>query len=539
MVDVAGASGTSDTVMGRIGTTAVRLVRVTPTTFAALLPELPAGQSTLQFSVGGTALRTTVTVLAGESIADPLGVITASLDATLAAVPSARPSGIAAGEWSARRATLDSLVREAKAQVSTLSAAERLALARLLRATQVPPGGVSTSTMMLRPSASDLVSAQFFKLSVCQSAMAQVVRSGMPSLLMLGGMVVFIMAPMDPITKVVGTLATAAAFSGTLLVTIDNVWKASEVCGVEEQTDLQDNFLANLQSRGLVSGVSARVVTTSHTASATRRFFVGRPVTQYPVGTFRRLSTTEIAKDALVKRMAELLDALSTKISAVSSRLPDRVQALLPSLPPRLGPPGSARIEAVPPSAVRIANVTPASVQLTATASGDAVLLQTGADVSEDVPFTFDVISTYDPAIKVTKSGVARPFMSAAAVAVPATVTGTRTITVSNGLQYGTLTCGGGATVRVKGGDFAEWRNFAWQITGPSTLSGSDPIRADGGGIKVFESGDYPFTGSWYYSWAENGQPVYRAFTVTINITYFDRVTKTVKSVTPFSFQCI
>ncbi|MES3035503.1 MAG: hypothetical protein V4813_15995 [Gemmatimonadota bacterium] len=537
MLDIDGATVTGDTVSARIGSTPVRLVRTTATSFAALLPEMPAGASTLQFTVGSTPVSAPVTVLAGLAINDPVGVIRTALDATVAAVPTTAPAGVTTTEWNTRRATLDSMVQAAKAQVASLSPAEQLTLARLFSAAPAVQANVASSSVMLNTATQDgshLVSAQFFKLSVCQSAMAQVVRTGMPSLLMLGGMVVFIIAPIDPISKAIGTVATAAAFAGTLLITIDNVQKAGVVCGVEEQTDLQDNFLANLQQRG-VTGVSASVQ-----AAGPRRFFVGRPITQYPVGTFRRLSTVEIAKDALVKRMADILDGLNTKVAGIASRLPADVQAVLPLLPARIGAPGSARLEAVPPSAVRIDNVQPASVQLSATASGDAIILQTGAAVTDDVPFSYDVISTYDPTIKVTKSGVARPFMSAMAIDVPASVTGTRTITTdANGIQYGTLTCGGSATVRVKGGDFAEWGNFAWAISGPSSITGSDPIRGTGGTVKVFESGDYPFSGSWFYTWSENGQPSFKAFTVTVTISYFDRLTNTSKAVTPFSFNCI
>ena len=537
MLDIDGAAVTADTLTARIGSTPVRLVRTTATSFAALMPEMPAGQATLQFTVGGTPVSASVTVMAGLAISDPVGTIRAALDATAAAVPATPPTGVSATEWNARRATLDSVVHAAKAQVASLSAAEQLTIARLLSAAPAVQASVGTSSVMLNTATQDgssLVSAQFFKLSVCQSAMAQVVRTGMPSLLMLGGMLVFIIAPIDPITKAVGTVATAAAFAGTLLITIDNVQKAGVVCGVEEQTDLQDNFLANLQVRGL-SDVSASVQ-----AAGPRRFFVGRPVTQYPVGTFRRLSTVEVAKDALVKRMADILDKLNTKVSSVSSRLPESVQALLPLLPARLGAPGSARLEAVPPSAVRIDNVQPASVQLSATVSGDAIVLQTGASVTDDVPFTYDVISTYDPSVKITKSGVARPFMSAMAVNVPASITGTRSITTdANGIQYGTLTCGGSATVRVKGGDFAEWGNFAWAISGPSSITGSDPIRGPNNSPSVFESGDHPFSGSWFYTWSENRQAVFKPFTVTVTISYFDRLTNSSKTVKPFSFNCI
>jgi hypothetical protein len=547
LVSVVGGRAAQDSIAGTIGGLAVTLARVTDSSLVLVVPEAPAGESTLAVDLAGDTARAVVTLLPAIAIDDPHAYLNAALDAQLTIVPAIAPTGITADDWGAKRARLDSLVQEAKTQVAALPAEDQLALARLL-ASLAPPaedaaaGSLTPAARLsgvgMAPMAAANMTAAANMLEwrdpTCRNAIRRFLGAGFPALYSAGSLAFFLMAPIpNPLIKGAGAVASAAAFAGTMLVALDRHVEMVAACGVQKTTDLsEDPFESD------ASLAAAR--STVRTAATTRRFFQGRGVTYYPVGTFRPLSNEEIGKDADVSDIADLIDGMHEKVAKVLSLAPSFVASKIPAPPRRLSqtPPGAATARAVPGTGVRIENVRPASVQLTSSPADLSVTLTSGAAVTDDVPFTYDVVSTYDPTVRKTMSGVARPHMSATVLPYPTTVTGDRTVTTDgNGNRVGTLTCGGSVTVRVKGGDTGEWGTFGWTMSGPETISETTPLSSVDQPA-IFEAGDHPFSGSWYYAWTENGEAVFKPFAVTVSITYTDRLTGQAKTVPAITFNC-
>lgn len=529
-----------DSVNGMLGAQAVKLYRMDASTLALLTPNIATGVQTLRVELTGGALTTSVTVLAPLTFADPEATIGATLDAQQAALPMDAPAGIDPTAWAVNRAELDSLIAEAKAYVDSLSPSEQLQLARLLASAQLPPTPAPTFTAAAfrAPGSSPFAPASLnWRDPTCRNTLGRMTVAGVAAAGTGYGLGLFLISPIpNPLLKYGGALVMAAAYMGSGLATFQEWAQAGIDCQVQKTTDLNSS-----ESSGAAFASVNGSPSTSASAIGTPRFFQNRPRTFYPVGEFRKLSKDEIAKDAVIASVAKLIDDLHRLASSLAPKLPDAIARRLPPLPSRLSqtPAGAAASQPVPPAGVSIQNVRPSSVQLTSNAAGElSIQLRTGAAVTTDVPFTFDVVSTYDSKIKKTLSGVARPMMSGVALTYAATITGTRTLTTINNIQYGRLSCGGAVTVRITGGDKAEWEDFSWVQTGPTTNSAVEPIRGAGGAKVTFESGDYPFNGSWWWQSNENGVPLYKSFSVAVTITYTDLVTNTVKSV-PINFNCV
>lgn len=534
------ATTTQDSVAGLLGGQAVTLFRVDATTLALVTPDVSAGAQSLRVDLAGGSLTTSVTVLAALAFADAEAAIGTTLDAQATALSALAPSGIDPTAWAGDRAKLDSLIAEAKAVVDSLSPTEQLQLARLLASLQVAPepGALALDVAAFTGGPPPFAPASLnWRDVTCRNTLRRMTKAGIAAGISGYGLGVFLTAPIpNPLLKYGGALVAAAAYTASGLAAFQEWAQAAVDCQVQKSTDLSDTEASN----AIAANSTAAPVATAD-AVAAPRFFQGRPRTFYPVGEFRKLSKDEIAKDAVIASVADLIDDLHRLATSLAAKLPDAIARRLPPLPSRLSQTvaGAFSLQAVPSAGVRIENVRPSSVQLTSNAAGElAIQLRTGAAVTTDVPFTFDVVSTYDSKVRITRAGVARPLMSGVALPYPATITGTRTITTVNNVQYGTLTCGGAVTVRISGGDRAEWEDFSWVQTGPSTNSAVEPIRGAGGTKVSFEAGDHPFNGSWYWTWSENGVPMYKSFSVAITITYTDLVTNTVKSV-PITFNCV
>lgn len=535
VLDIAGGRATADTMPGRIGSTPVTLYRVDTTAIAFIAPDLPAGSYPLAVALGGDTARASVTVLAPLAIADPAATITELLTARVQSFPAAAPTGFTDEEWTQQRAEIDSLVADVQERVAALDADQRLALARMLASAQPAPEAAIVSSMqasVVSGTTAPTAPSFFWKLDVCTRAKSSLAQAMLATAFSLSSLYIFLNAPIPTLYGLGGAAVSAAASAASLLATKVAFLELALACGVQKTVDADDED----------SFASLRLEAPGAAAITPRRFFTNRAVTYHPVGDFRPVSNVEVPQDAGLQRIASLGDRISAGYGRALALLPDAIARKLPAPPPRLSqtPPGPATRRRVPYTGVRIENVRPSTVALTTSGSDSTLRLTAGRTVTDDVPFTFDVVSAYDPKLKVTKSAVLRPMMSASVQnAPPASVTGTRTITTDgNGNQFGRLSCGGAVTVRIKGGDRARWGDFAWSISGPGSLSETTPILANGG-PSYFESGDHPFSGSWFWSWSENGQAVFKPFTVTVNITYTDLLTNTAKAVPAITFNCV
>lgn len=532
LVDITGGIARADTVFGTLGGRAVTLSRVDSTTLALLAPDVAPGSYSLRIDLAGDTLATPVTVLQGLTIADPTAEIRARLAASRSAWPVTAPAGIDSAQWARLRRNADSLIAATEAALASSSAEERLAVARMLAALlPAAPSAALTGSAAISAGKSPVLppeSAFFFKLSVCKQAKLRLIASTVVTIGAAAALKISWTAPVPPPYKLVGVPVTAAALA---LATVNTSLQLAEMlatCNI--MSDLFADPADPFASGWRMGGTDATVVTPN-------RFFTGRDVPYFLSGNFRPVSKQELSTDADLKQASSLLDDISAAYGFIVSKVPQWVADLLPAAPARLSQmsPGAIRLRRVPATGVKIENVRPSTVQLTYSESDSSVRVRAGQTVTDDVPFTFDVVSTWDPTFKVTKSAVLRPMMSATVLAYPATVTGTRTTTTdANGNRVGTLSCGGSVTVRVKGGDQARWGAFRWTITGPGTLSGTDPLTQT-----PFESGDHPFSGSWYWAWSENGNAVFKPFTVTVTIDYTDLLTNTVKQVPAITFNCV
>lgn len=527
MVDVTGGQFSSDTVTGKVGETSVTFVRVNDSTVAMIAPDLPAGRHTVSIDLPGGTLRTSVDVKPALTFPDPKAALFQALDAQVAGFPANAPPGMDPAVWAARKAKLDSMVQEAKAEITSLDAAQQLELARVMVPIMAQPGGAVGASFLNWRDVS------------CRNAMRAVARSALGGVLMSVSLYVFIASPNHPLLKAAGIGTSGLALVAIMLQLNDDMAKFSAECVAQETVDVSDQWSSASLS---TSGAPVRTPGASYQTSsaAPRRFFKGYGVRYFPIGGFRPVSRTEVALDAELAAVSRNIDRVHANVTRARNRLPSRIAARLPALPTRLSqPPGSLTTELQPPAELRIENVKPASVQLAMSASGQQIVLTPGASTTKDVPFTYDLVVVADPKVRKTIHGVLRPFMDAQHVVPGATITGDRTVVRRNGVDYGVLTCAGSWPLRVTGGDKARAESFDWEITGWNTESGSTPMLDSQGNPLIFEAGDLPLNGSWYWA-ANDGQgPVYHPFNITVRVQYTDLVTGELKSAISPTVRCI
>lgn len=89
---------------GTIAGVAVGFARLDDSTLAALVPEVPQGVQAVRLALAGRTGEASLSVLAGVAIANPTAVITAELDAALAAYATVTPpAGISSADWARPR----------------------------------------------------------------------------------------------------------------------------------------------------------------------------------------------------------------------------------------------------------------------------------------------------------------------------------------------------------------------------------------------------------------------------------------------------
>ena len=534
-VTVEGARIATETVEATLGGVALSMVRASDSVLVAVAPDVAAGSRTLSIALGADTPQATVNVLAAPAIANPQATITTILEAPLLQAPVTAPIGYTTAQWSEMRARVDSLVQEAKAEVAALPAADQLALARILASLGTPPATQMMSVISgIAPV--DATGTAIFGDGACANAKARVTQYSILSLYSLAGLVIFIGAPpANVFLKVAGIATMAASFAGTTLLLVSTWPEMAASCTVNTTVDATETDQYNrLLSLSQIGGATASQ------AAGPKRFYRGFGVNYYTSGMLRPLSTAEIAKDAIVAKLSATLDELHSDFNRLVNRLPAAARRKIPALPPRLASPVAGTMGELPASAVRIENVSPSTVQLAKTGADDRITLTTGATVTTEIPFTYDLVSVYDATVRKRMSGVARPFMGATVAPYEAEMVGTRTIVPdANANLMGVLTCSGSPTIRVRGGEQGEWENFSWTMSGPVNITETEPIREDDGSRVVFEEGDFSPGGSWYTSFHENGQPVWRSFTVTIRLSFKDLLTGEIKQVPTITVTCI
>ena len=392
-----GSGSGGETMSGTLGGVAVTLARVGDSTFALLVPEAAAGTSQLEVGMAGQPVQVAVTVLPGATIANPGQWVSARLDAYVAAVPTLAPDGITPTDWAERWRILDSLMRDAKARVAALPAAEQLAVARLLAA-----AGDVTAPGDDAASASRALAAAFaWSDPNCRSAIGAMARSGVISAaaaIVLGGPIAL---PAPPLVKVAGIGVGAAAYWASLMILGTNWVAMGESCYVVESVTLERTYAS--ASRAALPGREGAPSLSVAAGAADSAFYPDVPVLLYPVGTARPVSRVDLALDPALAAVAASLDELYE----TGERIGRWARAVLP-LPPQLSTVASqpAVRRPIHPNGVAIANVMPSTVTLRTQVQGAALQVLASGPSSADVPFRYDVLSTADGTRRSTRGGL-------------------------------------------------------------------------------------------------------------------------------------
>jgi hypothetical protein len=454
-------------------------------------------------------------VLPALTFGDPSTAIEAMLNAQVAALPEIAPEGVDSAEWAAEVALVDSLVAEAIAANGELTSDELLALARLLA-----PFGADTLAPVLAPSllgdptctqaeTSALKASYHFSLAMSSALAAKL--AGIFS---------------DRLEKTLDVAFTNGMMQAKMAIAGRNTR-----CKVTREIRYTTTGVRGVDQPEATSASSAQ-------AAGPDRFFKGYRMRYSLSGDFRPVSQQELSKDALLATV----DAAYRKVRSLAignlARLPVWAQGIISTLPPSVAEtaPAPVTTEAMAPAQVRIERVSPSSVSLTVGSLGDQFTLTSNNTVTNDVPFTYDLVSVADPTIRRSMSGVLRPPMSASFGASAGAVTGVRTSEWIDGFEYGKLTCGGTRDLLVTGGDKGTWQAFEWvfQENGSAVAdSVSEPL-----GAAEFEAGAHPFFGTWYNIRRDDLGPAFVGFTVGLRVTYIDQVTDSLKTSTEFWLTC-
>jgi hypothetical protein len=500
-----GAAIDAAVITGSIGGLPVQLARVADSALVFLLPDLPPGEYVVQVVLGGETVEMPVTVQAPREIGDPLAVIDSFFDAVLAGYPVETPSWIDSAGWAARRNSIDSLVTSGKAQAAALSTAERLTVARIITA-----GSLTAPA----PSAVAALAA-----TGCDDATNEVVWAALD------------MASWTAITASTAALGTVTAGASAVVAVgaavklhdrWGNFWSKwdtrAEQC--EAQIDVEaDNWLGFAPRPMVSASASAR--------AGEIRYYQGRPIAYRPHGSFRPLDRTDIKGDPQLTREVELVEQIQNGWGKIAPAITNVVGAAPPSLADV--EPSAAEDRPIGPDSVTITNIRPASVGLTITRDSVSIRLTSTTNPTVEVPFTFDIVSVNDPDVKVSKSGVLRPYMTMTITGSPTTVTGERQLLPGGG---GMLVCDPTLTAKVRGGELAEVRVTAWELADTSEVDTLDTP------LEISE-GDYPVP--TYFDWPaarnEDGSLTWRPFAATQYIQWYDRQ-REITTTTSFTFNC-
>jgi hypothetical protein len=509
---VTGLDVSEGSVAATLAGTSFDLVRLGDSAFAAFVPEVLPGAATLSVPFEDTTVSFPVTIEAAITFADPAATLDSIFDAYRAALSDIAPEGIDAGAWEEETDLLDSLLIAAKGKVAAMTPQERVTLARLLvAAAEVAPAGAYFVA------AGDSCATK--ELGVLEA----VGHAGKG----IGAALLALPVGLFSETLEAQLMVTAKASVRKLVVAENTRTKG---CRVPTRTSL-----AAIGIRGappVEPGFAA-----SSSGAAPHRFFKGYKMRFQFSGEFRPLSRDDLSSDGLLATVDGAYRGVLGLAKQNLTKLPTWARGEVALLPPAVadrasGP--SAPGELLPED-LQISAVSPASVSLTRGVDGEYLTLTSNNTVTNDVPFTFDVVNSAKPSVKVPLSGVLRPMMSATWQEIGHSFQGDRTTEVIGGVTYGKLTCSGSLNLKVKGGDQGEWGDFHWLQVGPNEAEVSDTTAL---AHATFQEGDHPFQGSWFWRSNVGGNPTYSAFTVYFRATYTDLVSNEVKETPVYSFTC-
>lgn len=522
-ITVRGTQLLPDSMPATLGAVPVALARTSDSTASLLLPEINAGNHVLRLQLGPHSAQATVSVLAGQSFANPAASVNALLDAYLAQVPAVAPAGVSTAEWSARRATLDSLVQDTRTQLAAAAPAEQLALARLLTSFGTP----SFTTPAQAPSLA------IFKASdECTAAARTAFTVGATAALSAAAIYGIAVQPAIAVPfKAIAITAALTVFTASALSLPEVYTGMTSTCWSQESVDVADDDL------GFSAFAANRILTAQ--SPSDKRFHNRIARTLYPRGLFRPLAGTDVADNADVLGASDWLD----EIHATVAGLPAWVRNLMPALPQPLSqlPQQPAVQKSVDAAAVRIERVQPTSVTLNVGGSGRTLQITAASGATQNVQFTYDVVSVANPTLRTTKSGTFRPSLAVTMAPQQSTVTGTRTESVDElGNRYGQLTCSFTALQTVTGGDTGGWVEWAESMSwNGGSMQRTNSLRRTDGSYPSFSEGVHPLSPNAYFTrYSVDGQPEYRGFSVSLSGSYVDNLTGATASAGSASFTC-
>ena len=508
---VTGLDVSEGSIAATLGASSFDLVRLGDSSFAAFVPAVPAGAATLTVPFDDTTATFPVTIQEALTFADPAATLDSIFDAYRAALSDIVPDGVDAAAWEAETDLLDSLLIDAKAKVATMTPQERVTLARLLFASaEVAPVGPYFVA------AGDSCATK--ELGVLEA----VGHAGKG----IGAALLALPVGLFSETLEAQLMVTAKA-SMRKLVSAESA--RTKGCRVPTRTTL-----AGIGVRGAPAEPGASA---SASAPAPHRFFKGYKMRFQFSGEFRPVSRDDLKDDGLLATVDGAYRGVLGLAKDNLAKLPTWARGEIALLPPAVadrapetGTPGELL-----PGDLQISAVSPASVSLTRGVDGDYLTLTSNNTVTTDVPFTFDVVNSAKPTVRLPMSGVLRPMLTATWQDIGHTFQGDRTTEVIGGVTYGKLTCSGSLNLKVKGGDQGEWGDFHWLQVGPNEAEVSDTTAL---AHATFQEGDHPFQGSWFWRNNVGGTPTYSAFTVYFRATYTDLVSNEVKETPVYSFTC-
>jgi hypothetical protein len=386
MVKVSGGTITEAKMAATLGGVGLMLARMDDTTLVGIAPEVAAGSRALLVQVPGRKAQTTVNVRAGESIADPVAAVNAELDAQVRNIPTAAPDGFTAAEWGRYRITLDSLVRDAKTKMAAASPAEQLAVARLMASARAQLAASHASAVF---SLAGNTQAAGFPDKRCLEAIGKFARAGAETILWLGVTFGGVVSSTFGVGLAISAGGTVMLFA-SLPASIEASAGLSKGCFKQQAVSFTE-----LSTTGLLGPPAMALGSAGGTADLTLVSGVEFPI--YPTETVRPFSGAD-AQNPAFSKLAVLVESIHNMVAL----LPDAIKNRIPGLPRRLAdfpsaPPVTRRLA---PTLVRLANVQPGTVSLSASASGDALLLKGSSDSAGDVPFTFELVSTSDSTVR-------------------------------------------------------------------------------------------------------------------------------------------
>lgn len=378
-VIVPGGIGTTAPVPATLGGAAMSFVPTSESTLVSIVPDVEAGDHELRAHLDAATGVGIVAVLSAPLIGAPATHAEQILDDYAAGFPIAPPDGVSSDAWAKRRATLDSIISEAKARIAALSADEQLAIARMLAGFAASSGAGAAFTSVA------------LDLNPCSAATVEALRASIAASISGGALLVFLTAHGTGVIQAAGVAVSAAALyaAGT----------AASVAWARVGMEC-----ARQESIGISEWSSSSVVIGAAVSAAFQPLELQRGIVT-PVrveGAFRPVSRADASGNPALAEALSWLD----KVIATFDLFPTFVRDLIGS--PPAGPPavaGDAMIRAVEPTRVTIENVTPTSVTLAAEPSGDVLLLTASTTSGAETPFTFDIVSA-DARVRATISAI-------------------------------------------------------------------------------------------------------------------------------------